>query len=154
APNLEQTHATEYARLASGTDYVRCEADLRAGRISNFSQCAQNTSGASLLVAGNPDLEPEESTNTSYGLVLQPSFIPERFGAFTFTIDKWRIEQEKIVGLLGAQTALALDYLNRVEGGSNPLVNRRAPTPEDILLFQGTGLTPVGEVVSINDRFI
>lgn len=135
APNLEQTHATEYARLASGTDYVRCEADLRAGRISNFSQCAQNTSGASLLVAGNPDLEPEESTNTSYGLVLQPSFIPERFGAFTFTIDKWRIEQEKIVGLLGAQTALALDYLNRVEGGSNPLVNRRAPTPEDILLF-------------------
>ncbi|MGX1746163.1 MULTISPECIES: TonB-dependent receptor plug domain-containing protein [unclassified Brevundimonas] len=154
APNLEQTHATEYARLASGTDYVRCEADLRAGRISNFSQCSQNTSGASLLVAGNPDLEPEESTNTSYGLVLQPSFIPERFGAFTFTIDKWRIEQEKIVGLLGAQTALALDYLNRVEGGSNPLVNRRAPTPEDILLFQGTGLTPVGEVISINDRFI
>jgi len=80
--------------------------------------------------------------------------IPDRFGAFTFTIDRWRIEQEKIVGLLGAQTALALDYLNRVEGGSNPLVNRRAATPEDILLFEGTGLTPVGEVVSINDRFI
>ncbi|WP_313103152.1 TonB-dependent receptor domain-containing protein [Brevundimonas sp.] len=154
APNLEQTNATQYSRLASGVDYVRCEADLRAGRIANFAACAQNTSGASLLVAGNPDLEPEESTNSSYGLVLQPSFIPDRFGAFTFTIDRWRIEQEKIVGLLGAQTALALDYLNRVEGASNPLVNRRAATPEDILLFEGTGLTPVGEVVSINDRFI
>ncbi len=154
APNLEQTNATQYSRLASGVDYVRCEADLRAGRIANFSACSQNTSGASLLVAGNPDLEPEESTNSSYGLVLQPSFIPDRFGAFTFTIDRWRIEQEKIVGLLGAQTALALDYLNRVEGGSNPLVNRRDPTPEDILLFEGTGLTPVGEVISINDRFI
>lgn len=154
APNLEQTNATQYSRLASGVDYVRCEADLRAGRIANFAACAQNTSGASLLVAGNPDLEPEESTNSSYGLVLQPSFIPDRFGAFTFTIDRWRIEQEKIVGLLGAQTALALDYLNRVEGGANPLVNRRAATPEDILLFEGTGLTPVGEVVSINDRFI
>ncbi|MNH49891.1 Vitamin B12 transporter BtuB precursor [compost metagenome] len=154
APNLEQTNATQYSRLASGVDYVRCEADLRAGRIANFSACAQNTSGASLLVAGNPDLEPEESTNSSYGLVLQPSFIPDRFGAFTFTVDRWRIEQEKIVGLLGAQTALALDYLNRVEGGSNPLVNRRAATPEDILLFEGTGLTPVGEVISINDRFI
>ncbi|MNS00120.1 Vitamin B12 transporter BtuB precursor [compost metagenome] len=154
APNLEQTNATQYSRLASGVDYVRCEADLRAGRIANFSACAQNTSGASLLVAGNPDLQPEESTNSSYGLVLQPSFIPDRFGAFTFTIDRWRIEQEKIVGLLGAQTALALDYLNRVEGGSNPLVNRRDATPEDILLFEGTGLTPVGEVISINDRFI
>lgn len=154
APNLEQTNATQYSRLASGIDYVRCEADLRAGRIANFAACAQNTSGASLLVAGNPDLEPEESTNSSYGLVLQPSFIPDRFGAFTFTVDRWRIEQEKIVGLLGAQTALALDYLNRVEGGSNPLVNRRAATPEDILLFEGTGLTPVGEVMSINDRFI
>lgn len=154
APNLEQTNATQYSRLASGVDYVRCEADLRAGRIASFSACSQNTSGASLLVAGNPDLEPEESTNSSYGLVLQPSFIPDRFGAFTFTIDRWRIEQEKIVGLLGAQTALALDYLNRVEGGSNPLVNRRDATPEDILLFEGTGLTPVGEVISINDRFI
>lgn len=154
APNLEQTNATQYARLASGTDYVRCEADLRAGRIANFAACAQNTSGASLLVAGNPDLEPEESTNSSYGLVLQPSFIPDRFGTFTFTVDRWRIEQEKIVGLLGAQTALALDYLNRTGGGSNPLVNRRDATPDDVLLFAGTGLTPVGEVVSINDRFI
>ncbi|QBX38696.1 TonB-dependent receptor [Brevundimonas sp. S30B] len=154
APNLEQTNATQYGRLASGVDYVRCEADLRAGRISNFAQCSQNTSSASLLVAGNPDLEPEESTNSSYGLVFQPDFLPDSFGSVTITVDRWRIEQEKIVGLLGAQTALALDYLNRVGGGSNPLVNRRAPTPEDILLFEGTGLTPAGEVVSINDRFI
>jgi len=154
APNLEQTNATEYGRLATGIDYVRCEADLRAGNIPTFAECSQNTSSVSLLVAGNPDLEPEESTNTSYGLVLQPHFIPERFGSFTFTIDRWRIEQEKIVGLLGSQTALALDYLNRVQGGTNPLVNRRAPTPEDIALFQGTGLTPAGEVTSINDRFI
>lgn len=154
APNLEQTNATQYGRLASGVDYVRCEADLRAGRITNFAQCAQNTSSASLLVAGNPDLEPEESTNSSYGLVFQPDFLPESLGSLTITVDRWRIEQEKIVGLLGAQTALALDYLNRVQGGSNPLVNRRAATPEDILLFQGTGLEAVGEVVSINDRFI
>lgn len=154
APNLEQTNATQYARLATGVDYVRCEADLRARRIDNFAACSQNISGASLLVAGNPDLEPEESNNSSYGLVLRPSFIPERFGTFTFTVDKWKIEQEKIVGLLGAQTALALDYLNRIQGGSNPLVTRRDPTPEDIALFEGTGLTPVGEVVSINDSFI
>ncbi|MCR6625382.1 MAG: TonB-dependent receptor [Pseudoxanthomonas sp.] len=154
APNLEQTNATQYARLASGVDHIRCEADLRAGRIASFSECGQSTSGASLLVAGNPDLEPEESTNTSFGVVFQPTFIPERFGSFTFTVDRWKIKQEQIVGLLGAQTALTVDYLARVGGGSNPLVVREAPTQEDIDAFAGTGIDPVGRVIAINDRFI
>ncbi len=154
APNLEQTNATQYARLASGMDHVRCEADLRAGRIASFSACGQNTAGVSLLVAGNPDLEPEESTNTSYGVVFQPKFIPERFGRFTLTVDRWRIKQERIVGLLGAQTALTLDYLERVQGGANPLVIRAAPTQEDIDFFAGTGIDPVGQVTAISDRFI
>jgi len=154
APNLEQTNATQYSRLASGVDHIRCEADLRAGRIASFSACGQNTAGASLLVAGNPDLEPEESTNTSYGVVFQPTFIPERFGNFTFTVDRWKIKQEQIVGLLGAQTALTLDYLNRVQGGSNPLVVRAAPTQDDIDFFAGTGIDPGGQAIAINDRFI
>lgn len=154
APNLEQTNATQYARLASGVDHIRCEADLRAGRIASFSECGQSTSGASLLVAGNPDLEPEESTNTSFGVVFQPTFIPERFGSFTFTVDRWKIKQEQIVGLLGAQTALTVDYLARVDGSSNPLVVREAPTQEDIDAFAGTGIDPVGRVIAINDRFI
>lgn len=154
APNLEQTNATQYARLASGVDYTRCEADLRAGRIASMTACAQNTAGVSLLVAGNPDLEPEESTNTSFGLVLQPMFIPERFGQFTFTVDRWKIKQEQIVGLLGAQAALIVDYLDRVQGGSNPLVVREAPTAEDIEFFEGTGLTPAGRVTAINDSFV
>lgn len=154
APNLEQTNATQYARLASGIDYVRCEADLRAGRISNFGQCTQNTSSLSLLVSGNPDLDPETSVNQSYGLVFQPTFIPPQFGNFTFTVDRWKIEQEDIVGLLGAQTALALDYYFRLDGQSNPLVNRAPVDADDIALFAGTGLAPVGEAISVNDSFI
>ena len=153
APNLEQVNATQYARLASGDDYYRCEADIRSGAITDMTQCSRGAS-ASLLVAGNPELEPEESTNQSYGVVFQPRFLPEGWGDFTFTVDRWKIEQEKIVGLLGAQAALALDYLNRMEGGSNPNVVRDAPDADDILLFAGSGLTPVGEVTSINDRFI
>lgn len=153
APNLEQVNASQYARLAGGTDYYRCEPALRAGTIASMNQCGQSAS-ASLLVAGNPDLEPEESTNQSYGLVFQPRFTPEAWGDFTFTIDRWKIEQEKIVGLLGAQAALALDYLNRIEGGSNPNVVRDAPDADDVALFAGSTLAPVGEVVSINDRFI
>jgi len=154
APNLEQTNASQYSRLANGVDHIRCEADVRAGRIPSFSACGQNTAGLSLLVAGNPELEPEESVNTSFGLVFQPQFVPEAFGEFTFTVDRWRIEQERIVGLLGAQTALTLDYLQRVGGGSNPLVVRAAPTEEDVAFFDGTGIAPVGQAIAVNDAFI
>jgi len=154
APNLEQTNASQYARLASGIDYLRCEADLRSGRIASMSACGQNTSGTSLLVSGNPDLQPEQSSNTSFGLVLQPAFIPERFGSFTFSVDRWKIRQKRIVGLLGSQTALIVDYLERVQGGENPLVQRDAPTQEDIEFFAGTGIAPTGRVNAINDSFI
>jgi len=153
APNLEQTNASQYARLATGMDYLRCEADLRSGRILSMVACGQNTSGVSLLVSGNPGLKPEQSSNTSFGLVLQPSFMPEHFGAFTFSVDRWRIRQQRIVGLLGSQTALIVDYLDRVQGGENPLVQRDAPTPEDIAFFADTGITPVGRVNAINDSF-
>ncbi len=153
APNLEQVNATQYARLASGTDYYRCQPALLAGTITSMAQCTQGAS-VSLLVAGNPDLKPEESTNQSIGLVFEPRFLPESWGDFTFTVDRWSIEQEQIVGLLGAQAALTLDYLNRVQTSSNPNVVRAAPDADDVTLFAGSGLAPVGDVVSINDRFI
>lgn len=153
APNLEQVNATQYARLASAPDFIRCEADIRNGTIANMSQCTR-TASVSLLIAGNPDLKPEESTNQSYGVVFQPTFLPEQLGDFTFTVDRWKIEQEEIVGLLGAQTALALEYLNRVQGTTNPNVVRAAPNSDDVDLFDGTGLAPVGTAISISDRFI
>ena len=74
APNLEQTNARQYGRLTTNPDYIRCEADLRAKRIATFGACSRSI-GASLLVSGNPELEPEESTNTSYGVVFQPKFV-------------------------------------------------------------------------------
>ncbi|MGV9010505.1 TonB-dependent receptor plug domain-containing protein [Brevundimonas sp.] len=153
APNLEQVNATQYARLAGGTDFYRCVPALRAGTIASMAQCGQGAS-ASLLIAGNPDLQPEESTNQSIGIVFQPRFLPESWGDFTFTVDRWKIEQEQIVGLLGAEAALTLDYLNRIQGGSNPNVVRAAPDADDVALFDGSGLAPVGEVISINDRFV
>jgi iron complex outermembrane receptor protein len=153
APNLEQTNATTYGRLATNNDYIRCEADLRAGRIATFGACARSI-GYSLLVSGNPDLKPEESTNSSYGVVFQPRFLPESLGDWTFTVDKWRIQQEKIVGLFGGSSAVVQDYLDRVNGGSNPLVVRAAPNADDIAAFAGTGLAPVGQIISVSDRFV
>ena len=153
APNLEQTNAAQYARLSTNNDYIRCEADLRLGRIANFNECSQPSS-ASLLVSGNPELQPEESTNQSIGLVFQPWFIPQQYGDFTFTIDRWKIEQEKIVGLLGAQSNVVLDYLNLLQGTTNENVNRAPVTADDVAFFEGSGIDPVGQIVSIEDQFV
>jgi outer membrane receptor protein involved in Fe transport len=153
APNLEQTNATTYSRLASNNDYIRCEADLRAARIATFNACARSVS-YSLRVSGNPDLKPEESTNQSVGLVFEPKFLPEALGDFTFTVDRWRIQQEDIVGLIGGQTAVVQDYLARLNGSSNPNVVRAAPNVDDIAFFTGTGITPVGAIQFVNDGFV
>ena len=153
APNLEQTNATTYSRLASNNDYLRCEADLRAGRIATFNACARSVS-YSLRVSGNPDLKPEESTNQSVGLVFEPKFLPEALGDFTFMVDRWRIQQEDIVGLIGGQTAVVQDYLARLNGSSNPNVVRAAPNVDDIAFFLGTGIAPVGAIQFVNDGFV
>jgi iron complex outermembrane receptor protein len=114
APNLEQTNTVQYSRLGSNTDFVRCEADLRAGRITSFGACGRATS-YSISVAGNPDLKPEKSTNYMFGVVVQPNFIDPAFGRLTLTADYWSIRQTGIVGQFGPQNALILDYLLRAD---------------------------------------
>lgn len=153
APNLEQVNTATYGRLSTNPDYIRCEADLRAGRIATFGACSRSI-GASLLVSGNPDLQPEESTNQSYGVVFQPQFVPAEWGDFTLTVDHWRIQQEQIVGLFGGANAVVLDYAERVQGRSNPLVTRAPVNADDIALFAGTGIAPAGQIISISDRFV
>lgn len=153
APNLEQVNAVEYARLATGQDLIRCEADLRAGRITSFTACGNNV-GFSRRVSGNPDLQPEKSTNYNLGTVIEPKFLPDNIGRVTFTADYWTIKQKGIVGILGADTALALDYLLRLQGSSNPNVIRNAANADDIAAYAGTGITPAGAVVTVRDQFI
>jgi hypothetical protein len=46
-----------------------------------------------------------------------------------------------------------LDYLLRKQGLSNPNVVRAAPTAEDIRIFAGTGLTPAGEILFVQDLY-
>lgn len=171
APNLEQINATVITRSNSSNDYIYCEALLRRGAINNMTQC-----GASVVLnggfadagsfsqthvrkltpeqrAGNPDLQPEESETLSFGLVIQPRFLPERFGNFTFTADWWQVEQTGMVGLFRGQNALILDYLLRKQGSSNTNVVRAAATAADQAIFAGTGLTAVGEVQYITDAY-
>ena len=151
APNLEVINTATLDRVNGGTEYVLCEADLRAGRISSFSQCARNVS-VLRRSGGNPDLKPGESTSWNFGAVFLPP-LPEGWGNVTFTVDRWRIKQKGVVGLLDYQNALNLDYLLRVQGSSNPAVVRREPTADDIALVAGTGLAPVGELLYVTAPF-
>ena len=153
APNLEQVNAVEYARLATSQDFLRCEVDLRAGRIANFNACGNNV-GYSRRVSGNPDLKPEKSTNYNLGAVFEPAFLSGDLGRVTFTVDYWSIRQKGIVGILGNDTAVALDYLLRLQGSSNPNVIRDAANADDIAAFAGTGITPVGRITTVRDQFI
>lgn len=153
APNLEQMNATVITRGNNRVDYIRCEADVRAGR--GWGNCASDHSSvATARRAGNPDLKAETSTNWTVGTVIQPRFIPSRFGRITFTADYWQIRQKGIVGVFGEGNALILDYLLRTQGSSNPLVTRRDPTQDDIDRFAGTGLDPVGSVEYVDDQYV
>ncbi|MDF0541373.1 TonB-dependent receptor [Sphingobium sp. H39-3-25] len=153
APNLEQINTTVVTRANSRTDWVRCEADLRAGRISSFAGCSQATT-VSVQRSGNPDLKPETSRAFGGGIVLEPRFIPARFGRLTLTADYWNIKQKGVVGLFGEGNALILDYMMRLQGGSNPNVIRAAPTSDDIAAFNNTGIAPVGQVLYTLDQYV
>jgi iron complex outermembrane receptor protein len=153
APNLEQINATVVTRSNTRTDWVRCEADLRAKRITSFAGCSRTLSVAAQR-SGNPDLKPEDSETYGFGVVFEPKFIPSEYGVFTFTADFWDVKQEGIVGLFGEGNALIADYLARLTGGSNPNVVRAAPTADDQTAFAGTGLTAVGTVQYVKDQYV
>jgi outer membrane receptor protein involved in Fe transport len=152
APNLETLNSPVLERSNTGVDYVLCEADLRARRITSFATCSRNIPVVRVY-AGNPDLQPEESESFSYGAVLEAKFLPVEYGALTFTIDRWKIDQLSTIGVFEYQNALTLDYLMRVQGQTNPAVVRAAPTAEDIANVAGTGLAPAGTVLSVNAVF-
>jgi outer membrane receptor protein involved in Fe transport len=153
APNLEQLNVSVVSRSNTRTDYIACEADLRAHRITSFNQCTR-TQSVQAHRAGNPDLQPETSTSLSYGVVLESDFIPERFGHATLTADVWKIKQQNIIGLFGEGNAVILDYYDRLQGTTNPNVHRAAPTPDQIAAFAGTGLTPAGTVLFVDDQYV
>jgi outer membrane receptor protein involved in Fe transport len=152
APNLEQTNATVVTRANTRTDWAFCEADLRAGRITSFSQCTRSQS-TSARRSGNPDLDPERAKTLSFGAVLEPP-LPAGLGNLTFTADWWRVKQTGLVGIFGEGNALTLDYLLRQTGQTNPNVIRAAPTATDIADFTGTGLAPAGQVLFVLDQYV
>jgi outer membrane receptor protein involved in Fe transport len=150
APNLEQINATGIRRVNGGReDWILCEATARAnGAAFDTGDCDGNS--VESVRSGGPDLQPEENDNISIGVVYQPSFVDD----LTLTLDWWRIEQEDVVGIFGDQNQISLDYVLRLNGGSNPNVVRAAPTADEIALYTAAGLTPAGEIIEVADQYV
>jgi len=153
APNLEQINVTQVSRSNTRTDYVFCEADLRLKKITSFNQCTR-TQAVQARRAGNPNLVPETSDSTSYGVVFEPHFIPPEFGRLTVTVDVWKINQQNIIGVFGEGNAVIVDYFDRLNGTTNPAVHRADPTPDQVAAFAGTGLAPAGTILFVDDKYV
>jgi outer membrane receptor protein involved in Fe transport len=103
---------------------------------------------------GSEDLEPEQSTNTSIGVVWDIT------DNLFVTLDYWSIEKEDTIGLFGEENHTLFDLLLRLEAGvsncasvGNPAVGRVAATTEEAAAFLAAGICPAGIIEYIDDNY-
>ena len=150
-PNLVTVNESGVARSNNTNDYVHqyvdpddtIDGDLR------HSYSVQRTAG------GSSDLIPEQSTNTSFGVVLDVNEY------LTLTVDYWNIEKDDTIGLFGEDNHTALDLLLMLQAGngncaSNPRVIRDSGaslSQEALDLYTAAGLCPVGDAQRVDDVY-
>jgi iron complex outermembrane receptor protein len=165
APNLQQQYESGLQRSNNRTDFMRCEAARRKNPALVFTTtCSipppdpQSTQSVISNRQGSTELEPEESTNLTYGFVFEPSFLSPEWGEISFTADWWRIEQTNVIGIFGDDNHILLDYVRRLtgqNGGSNPAVVRNtALDPDDNTFYAGSGITNPGDILFVDDNYI
>jgi iron complex outermembrane receptor protein len=126
APNLVQLYRGDISRLNLGQeDFWRSDVTL----LPDDTGVGYRRS----VRQSNPDLESEETTTKVLGWVVKPPETP--FGRFQASVDWWMFHQENVIDNFGVEEALALDFLLRKQGQSNPNVIRKAVTPDDIAAF-------------------
>lgn len=127
APNLAQFYSAGTQVANTRTDWAQC-------RI-NATTC----SGVSTLEvrSGNQSLKPEDAETISAGVVIQPH------RSITLTVDYWALNEMGVIGLQGAQNQILFDYLERLNGRSNPNVVRLAPV----------GTQVVGDISYVKDDY-
>jgi outer membrane receptor protein involved in Fe transport len=114
--------------------------------------------GMQRRAGGSSTLRPEESTSTSFGVVVEP------IENMTVTLDFWEIEKTNTIGLFGEENHTALDLLLRLRAGAgscgsvvgNPLVIREDPStldPAEQQLYLDAGICPVGDVTQVDDTY-
>ena len=116
APNIQELFTTNFVGLDGGTDpctgapiaanQFGCIAQLRAAGIANpvgFTVTANPAGQYNGLLGGNPNLQPEKATTKTFGVVLQPRFIPR----LALTVDYYKITINNAIQTFGADAILA-----------------------------------------------
>ena len=110
APNIQELFATQFVGLDGGTDPCAGHAiaanefgciaqGLRVGQTTPTNPAAQYNG----LLGGTPNLQPEVAQTKTFGVVLQPRFIPR----FAVTVDYFDIKVKKAIQSFGADAILA-----------------------------------------------
>ena len=149
-PNLVTVNEGIVARTNSRRDWA-CEfANITTDEVYDLD-CFNSIQR---IASGSEDLVPEESTNTSVGIVLD--FIE----GLTITADYWEIEKEDTIGLFGEENHTILELVNLLGAGLsncdqsfNSAVERIDPDDDQIAAFTESGICPSGDINRISDRY-
>ncbi|WP_411817029.1 TonB-dependent receptor domain-containing protein [Hyphococcus sp. DH-69] len=155
APNLYVVNE-EVFRSNTRTDAVFCHAGVENGTFADYSDCEGFTESRQERRTVDPDIGPEDDRNLTYGFVFEPRGLDGALSflnGLTITMDRWDIQRKRVVGVFGGQNHISLDLVQRLNGSSNPNVVRADPNEDDIAFFAGTGITPVGDILFINDTY-
>ncbi|MBC3765579.1 TonB-dependent receptor domain-containing protein [Neptunicella marina] len=149
APNLVTINEDMVARNNTRTDWTCVYAAENGGDPDqDILDCTNSTQR---IAQGSDKLKPEDSTNTSLGVVLTPT------KNLTFTVDYWTIDKNNTIGLLGEENHTILDLVYRLRSGSNcdtnPAVNRVEATDDQIAIYDAAGICPAGDIKYIDDNY-
>jgi len=151
APNVVELFSAQSVGLAGSTD--PCAGPAVNGLVNGFTaaQCARTGVSAGQFgnilanpaeqyngfLGGNPDLSPETADSYTFGVVLQPSFLPR----FALTVDYFDIQLTNAIGTIGADT-----IINQCVSTGDPFFCTRVQRDAQGSLF----LTPNGFIRDVN----
>ena len=150
-PNLVTVNEGDVARSNTRNDFVCFFADPGEDTLD----CRYSMQR---LAAGSQSLVPEESTNTSFGIVIDP------IENLTISLDFWEIEKDNTIGLFGEENHTALDLLFLLQQGTancatpqgNSAVIREDPSSlsaAEAQVYLDAGICPVGAVTQVDDLY-
>jgi outer membrane receptor protein involved in Fe transport len=122
---VDQPTATRDACIASGVPAAVYDDPARRARLD--SPAGQYN----FLQGGNTDLQPETSDTYTYGVIIQPRFLPK----LAMSIDYFDIKIEDTISVVGADTTLRACYTLNIQASCDLIVRN----PGNGSLWQGDG---------------
>lgn len=153
APNLVTINESIVARNNTRTDWLcTYAAEFGGDPDQDILDCRNSIQR---IATGSSELKPEESENTSFGIVISP------LDGLTLTVDWWSIEKENTIGLFGEENHTLLELVNSLQAGTancssgfNSAVIRDTDIDDDaVAIYQAAGLCPAGDIFQISDQY-